>query len=281
MTKTKVVYILGSGRSGSTLLGIIMGNMTNVFFGGELFAWFKNRGQAESQNKNTLKFWGNILERNSTLINRHSTTYFPKLENYLGLLNYYIRSDIIKQYLKDNERLFKSISNYTGAEIIVDSSHYPLRLFYLSKISKLDVSIVYLVRHPLDVINSFQKSDVLQPSKHPIQAIFYYFVSNMISLITFYWLPSKNQNKWLIRYEDIIEQNDKYHDMYKSIFGTTFKAKTNYAVGNIFEGNRIKDKESIIISNKRSDSLLSLGWRVTTQVVNIPFMIIFKYKWRV
>lgn len=33
--RPKVIYVMGAGRSGSTILGVVLGNCTNVFDAGE------------------------------------------------------------------------------------------------------------------------------------------------------------------------------------------------------------------------------------------------------
>ena len=42
--KPKVLYIIGAHRSGSTVLGVTLGNCADMFFAGELHSWLSRGG---------------------------------------------------------------------------------------------------------------------------------------------------------------------------------------------------------------------------------------------
>ena len=51
LAKPKVIYVMGAGRSGSTILGVTLGNCADVFFAGELDKWLPRGGEPKLQRR--------------------------------------------------------------------------------------------------------------------------------------------------------------------------------------------------------------------------------------
>ncbi|MCZ6675379.1 MAG: hypothetical protein O7C75_20815, partial [Verrucomicrobia bacterium] len=62
MQKIKVIYIMGTGRCGGTILGILLGNLKDIFYAGELAFWHKFKGVPKTDNEEVLKFWLNFKD---------------------------------------------------------------------------------------------------------------------------------------------------------------------------------------------------------------------------
>ena len=61
----KLIYIIGSGRSGTTLLDILLGNAKDSFSAGELNRFTTRNGIPPKRDESSLenKFWRNVREK--------------------------------------------------------------------------------------------------------------------------------------------------------------------------------------------------------------------------
>src|ERR1700758_3634672 len=60
---TKVVYVMGAGRSGSSILGVALGNCEGVFFAGELNKWLPRKGTPSYPDPVREQFWSAVRAR--------------------------------------------------------------------------------------------------------------------------------------------------------------------------------------------------------------------------
>src|ERR1035438_8430676 len=60
--RPKVIYVMGAGRSGSTILGVTLGNCENVFYAGELDAWLARSGIPQLGGPERERFWGTVRD---------------------------------------------------------------------------------------------------------------------------------------------------------------------------------------------------------------------------
>src|SRR5258708_33769196 len=55
--RTKVVYVIGAGHSGSTILGLTLGNCDGVFFAGEVARWLRYDGRPPLEGEERAALW--------------------------------------------------------------------------------------------------------------------------------------------------------------------------------------------------------------------------------
>src|SRR4051812_9425114 len=61
--RPKLLYVLGTGRSGSTILGIALGNCEGIFYAGELHLWLGRAGKPPLKGAERERFWGAVREQ--------------------------------------------------------------------------------------------------------------------------------------------------------------------------------------------------------------------------
>ena len=61
-TRLKVIYVMGAGHSGSTILGVALGNCAGVFYAGELEEWLVNSGESPIGGTERTRFWKRVGE---------------------------------------------------------------------------------------------------------------------------------------------------------------------------------------------------------------------------
>ena len=166
----KVIYIVGFGRSGSTLLDIVLGSHPALEGGGELTnlvqgGWINNDYCACGVRGNDCPFWSTV-RREWT-----ARTGIRDLESYAKLQEHFTNS---KQWahLKREQRgpgaqfqdfarqtvaLYETMLQVGGKSAIVDSSKSPVRALALSMMPEIDLRLIHLVRDPRGVAWSLKK----------------------------------------------------------------------------------------------------------------------------
>jgi len=220
----KVLYIFGSDRSGSTILANILGSVEGFTSVGEInLLWDKglieNRLCSCNENLRSCNFWQEVLDdlggmdsldankiislRQSFVRQRHAYRYLLPWSNNRRISE---SENYLLQILAD---LYKSISNFTGSHVIVDSSKRAAYGFALTDTETLDVYALHLVRDSRAVAYSMQrkkrqldKTGVDFLTRHgPGKASIWWFYTNYITEM--FW--HRRADRYLrIRYEDFI-----------------------------------------------------------------------------
>jgi hypothetical protein len=220
----RVLYIGGAGRSGSTLLDLMLGQLPDFFAGGELkYLW--ERGLARNElcgcgarflecpfwsQVGTEAFggWDNIdvddVRKLEVEVDRHarvplmsapwmSPSYRQRMERF---------SDIL-------ESLYRGIQTVSGAKVIVDSTKRPSSAFLLRHVPSVDLRFVHLVRDSRGVAYSWSKRVVrpevvkdveYMPSYSPLKGGARWFANNSL----FHVLGAMRVPGLRLRYESLV-----------------------------------------------------------------------------
>ena len=177
--RIKVLYIAGFGRSGSTILGNILGELDGFFHAGELnFIWEHNfvedRLCSCGKSFSECGLWEHIVDgayggpggvdaeemvRLSALGTRTRHVLpmlFPAGRRYL-----YSR---LGRYPERLYRLYRAIKDATDSRMIVDSSKAPPYGYLLGGLPGVDLYVVHLVRDPRAAAFSWLRKKV-QPDR--------------------------------------------------------------------------------------------------------------------
>lgn len=162
----KVLYILGRGRSGSTILANVLGEIPGFFSAGELrFLWDpivvrRSRcGCGESIAECPL--WASVLQELSDVdldrvvswqheIVRESNIY--RLLSSRAMRDW----DALQGYARVTERLYRTIQAVTGCDVIVDSSKRPSYAAFIRSLEDCSPYFVHLARDPRASAYSWQ-----------------------------------------------------------------------------------------------------------------------------
>ena len=162
--KVAVVYVAGTGRSGSTLVGSVLGSSSGVVSIGEArHIW--TRGLVENwrcgcgEYFDRCPFWTAVLAESS--LRRHQIDLDRLRRSERELLR--LRASVWTQqwvrnpkrlrpdhgyYLDAVEALYGAIARISGSRAIVDSSKNPTYGALLSTMRSLDLRVLHLVRDP-------------------------------------------------------------------------------------------------------------------------------------
>ena len=291
--KITVVYIMGAGRSGSTLLTTLIGGSSTIFSSADLMQYYnyvcENKVCGDGNRISESPFWVNVLKslpsetaaisceidkRNYEL--EHHSAF---LKNFLGLTN----KDHIDRYLQQQKALINAVAQESGKNVIVDSSKYANRAFLLNRLDPdIDVKFIYNIRDLRGVINSFSKN--VQSPRKPLSALFYYLMVNMLSQIIFWMLPSEKKLK--IRYEDLMTDYKKVVSSISHLVGhpmddvvRKIEEGETFEIGPVIEGNRL-------VKNKKLKIKYDTAWKtgiprykqIIYYLIAAPLMILNRYR---
>jgi hypothetical protein len=201
--KPKVIYVMGAGRSGSTILGVTLGNCEGVFYAGELDKWLLRSGEPKLKGDERTSFWKRVKDE----VVDAEPLYGPTAHRYLErssalfiLRGRSVRGRIRKSYLRVMGELYRAVAANAGATHVVDTSHYPLRARQLQSLEGIELYLLLLVREPQQVIASFARGDVQEPRFNPAKTRAYLVLTHLLSA----WVFSRHppQRRFVLANED-------------------------------------------------------------------------------
>ena len=168
----KVLYVGGMGRSGSTLLGRLLGSVPGYVNVGELYLIWERLssdsircgcGEVFSQ----CEFWREAFRaafgtpdpaRRTRVLKTQQSLLRPKsLPPLLLGRGQPGRNAAWDEYREDMARLYQAIAAVTGARVIVDTSKFAAYAYLLDGIPEIDLRFVHLVRDSRAVAFSQQR----------------------------------------------------------------------------------------------------------------------------
>jgi hypothetical protein len=152
---------MGSGRCGSTILGVTLGNCEGAFFVGELDRWLPSGGQPVLGGTERTRFWNEVRARMDVDESLFGHEARDSLERALGAVRprgWSGRRRLRRRYRRAMADLYGTIAGLAGASHIIETSHFPLRARELKAIEEIDVYLIFLVRDPQSVLSSFTRT---------------------------------------------------------------------------------------------------------------------------
>lgn len=258
------LYIIGAGRSGSTVLDTVLGNHPRLESVGELInvarsGWLNNEYCACGQRANDCPYWNAVRQEWATRIGRDDPSAYRNLQlSFERLRNWptlWRRNDsAFQQYADQTLALYQSIRAVSGKTMIVDSSKQGSRAYALSKIAGLELRLLHLVRDGRGVAWSLQKSY----QKDERAGVQRHIPPRPIWRTALFWLLSNIQAGWLrrrlppaqshrVRYEDFVTQPAQVLTDLGGWLGLDFEPVltalnqgTALPVGHTIAGNRVR-----------------------------------------
>jgi hypothetical protein len=173
-----VIYIAGSGRSGSTLFERTLGEIPGFVNVGELIDLFRrtvSRGERCGCGRyfTDCSFWAKVGQRAFGGWDDESLMAISKLQLRIArqrhmprllampLADKRLRADIAS-YGANYARLYHAIATESGADFVVDASKWPVQALALAR-AGIDVRVIHLVRDVRGVAYSLGKRNVPRP----------------------------------------------------------------------------------------------------------------------
>lgn len=264
MTK-KLIYIIGTGRSGTTLLDIMLGNIDNTISLGEINRFYKRNGipPKRKETSEVYKFWSKIRIK----LNHNDETNYKKLEELFYNNEYhsaFIKSALNlcnSSYKKELINLYEQIHDCTEEDILIESSKYPSRALNLLNIDlkeKYDICYLYLKKDPVSVVASFQKKNLEQPSKGFLNSNLYYLLVNTLCSFAILILKLRGRKTCTIKYEDFVNYPTRNLELIQKKLNINviklikkIDIEEPLDTGFLFDGNRIRLDKTIVLKKQK------------------------------
>ncbi|HEY1834207.1 MAG TPA: sulfotransferase [Solirubrobacteraceae bacterium] len=252
----RVLYVMGAGRSGSTILGVALGNHPEVFYAGELDAWLRASGEPNFPGAERARFWSRV--RAGAPVDPALAGEEPWRLFEHSLAPFRLRSRSRRRALRGLYRqhagaLYSEIAAVSRRRWVLDSSHYPLRARELRRARRVELYLLYLVRDPAQVIASFSRTDVTNPPKARLLTEAYLHLTHLFSVAVF--LTHPRRRRMLVRYEDLADEPQQLLARITDWLGLARETLDldSLRTGQAFQGNRILERERIGFSVRRHE----------------------------
>lgn len=274
----RVIYIMGAGRSGSTLLDTVLANHPDVVGVGELVnlhsaGWTSNEVCACGKLGTECDFWTRVRDAWQRRVPQATIAGYVALQKRvefysgLGLLQIVrmLRQRIsptveFQSYLQQTEALYQSIAEVSGKSIIVDSSKHPIRGALLAHIQGIDLRLVHLVRDARAVVWSRKKALAADKSSGVQLAIkprsawysvaFWAFINVLAAIVCLF----RRKQSLRMRYEDFVAEPQAQLDRLGQVCGLDYSATAkalltgeSLKVEHPIAGNRMRMKGSVTL----------------------------------
>ncbi len=205
--KPKVIYVMGTGRSGSTILGIALGNCADIFYAGELNLWLGRKGKSPLPGPERAQFWAAVRGEVAADVPGSGAPRLEarRLERSTDLLRFWdwpAQRRMRTRYRHLAAGLYRAIAGASGATHVVDTSHFPRRARQLQSVDGIDLYLLFLTRNPRDIVASYSEDDIVFPRFKTFNTNIYLWLTYLLSLLVF--LRQPRERRLLVRYEGFI-----------------------------------------------------------------------------
>jgi hypothetical protein len=302
----KVLYIGGAGRSGSTLLDMILGNLPGFFSIGEASFFWEYLARRDiacgcGNELSTCGFWSAVVER----LSADETVDFDRLAILNKRLNRTRRLPRLTssrlmgwpegwgELVTGTQALYHTVWQLAKSDVLVDASKAPSHCFLLRCVSGIDLRILHLVRDGRAVVYSWSKRrkrhhavighEEYMLHRTKLQAILAWIIENAFTIRLGHTVPHYT----VLRYEDFVQ--DPYGELGRALKGLglgdidlrwlcepTLSLKPTHGVG----GNPVRFSKSgiSIVSDEQWQNKMNSITKLSLGLVAAPVLSYFKYR---
>lgn len=272
----RILYVVGCGRSGSTILGFALGNLARAIDLGEVLDFVKFRGQPNGFGPETdnYRFWSGLLTGIEKRLGKRIDfdrlrSLQARVDTHTALLLALIpgwRQAERAEWRTFLRALYDTLLDDPRFDIIVDSSKYPSRLWHLQSIyDERSLHVIHLLRDPLALARAFGTGEQSVSRGFVPSMMYYLYINASASLLT---LGEKWRSTYRLFYEDFVADPESQLRRICEAFEfdpgaslTLIREERPLPRGFIFNGNRMRVLPSIVLKKRARDTLRELGWR--------------------
>ncbi len=272
-TPLRVLYVLGCGRSGSTVVDTILGNHPDVVSAGEVTrvahqAWLSGGRCACGQLGSACAFWDDVKRRWTDLVGPVDIAHLANITRKVETERFWWRrlaeqvqrqNPMILDYGRLTGGLLRAIGDASRKRWIVDSSKGPTRALALAMIPGIELRVVHLVRDCRGVswsckkhLKKDEKRGVTKddPGQKAWRTAVVWNVGNMRSLRVCRRLPA--EHSICVRYEDFASNPEAEMERIGQLMGLNLNGLAEkvtsggvMSVGHTMAGNRLRMSGSL------------------------------------
>lgn len=303
-SKGRVLLITGSGRSGSTILDNVLGQVPGFFSCGEVRYIWERGFRADrlcgcGRPFSECPFWHDVIGEAFGGRNGVDPNRMIELQNMITRARQVPATltrgggkrlqERVHEYRMNLEKLYRAIRSRSGADVVIDSSKLPSYGYVLTTLDSLDVRAVQLVRDARATAHSWGRKKELPDFKDqrymqrfgPAKAAVLWEMWNGVAQA--YW--RKAPDRYLrIRYEDFIRAPEEIvrdivglfgHRLDEPLFGpnNTIELEANHTVA----GNPSRMKTGEIALRSDDEWVRKMSSRNKMVVTAIAWPLLRRY----
>ncbi len=268
-----MIYVMGAGRSGSTILGVTLGNCEQFFFAGELDKWLARSGVSQLEDAERIRFWSAVrdeVEGAEELFGYAAQRCLERSSALFRIREWPNRRRLRERYRRISESLYRAVADRACAACVIDTSHYPLRAHELRALRGIELYLLFLVRDPQSVVASLNRRDVAERRFGVLTANAYLWLTYLVSLFVF--LRHRRDRRLFVRHEELLADPEAVLGRILTLAGSpaAIPDLANLQTGLAFQGNRLLRSERLALEQRaarparssRLTALLQLPWTV-------------------
>jgi hypothetical protein len=253
----EVLYVMGTGRSGTTILEVLLTNDDALCGTGELKHIFRDgylRGLPCACGKlgHECDLWANV-RRSARWTQEDCARYGAAIEsleshkNFMRVFFGAIDANKAALHERATTEILRSVRRQTGSRVVVDSSKYPARALLLARMYPGKVRVLCITRSAAGLIAAFQKKN--DGEQHPKSrwAASAYF---LYVLLCMRLVRARLGDRCLtIRFEDLnrdpialLSRIEAWSGISLARARAKIAAGDAFQVGHIVTGNRLRKK---------------------------------------
>jgi hypothetical protein len=252
--RQKLAYVMGAGHSGSTILGITLGNCDGFFYAGELEEWVMTAERPRWGAADRQEFWSAVKDRvhgaegllggsANRCVERSSVSFRADL--------WPARRRLRPLYKRVGEDLIRAVAHVARASYVVDTSHFPLRARELRELPGIELYLIYLVRDPRDVVASNTRElsphEVAENRWRKLTMNASLWLTQLLCLRTFHSHP--RERRIFVRHEDFLDDPQAVTRQILDMLGSdaALPDLQKLAVGAPLQGNQLIRTDTVAI----------------------------------
>src|SRR5271154_7062919 len=121
VVRPKVIYVMGAGRSGSTIFGVALGNCEGIFDAGELEAWLRRSGVPNFAGSERTQFWSGVRKTvgDHDLFGDKAWLSLEHSSSLYRVDRWWARRRLRVSYRQLTERLLHAVASASGGTHVV------------------------------------------------------------------------------------------------------------------------------------------------------------------
>lgn len=279
-----ILYVTGTGRSGTTVLDVLLGNNAGVTGVGEFthilrHGFLQDRQCSCGKGARACELWARV--RGTIALDdedcARAAKLIAKLERHSRFLPVWFgwvnRRELVR-YRQVQQALFEGVSAATGSSVVVDSSKYETRALLLSRLFGDRVKVLCITRSAADLISAFRKrhdgEEQLNAKSTAAATAYYAFVLFCMRLLRY----RLGDRCLVLRFEDLkrdpaailsrIECWSGYrltHSIQK------LNAAEPFVVGHIVSGNRLRKRGTLKFEANPDEPAVAASTQVVARML--------------
>lgn len=199
MERIPVVYILGSGHCGSTLLNLLLNAHPSMVGLSELVSFQNHLHPGQDEVLTDQELWVKIKKRFEQIAPQGQ---FIEIDLSTPSLKQILGNSLPTRWVNDNYFLLRSVLDVMEEEVAVDASKGVRRLLGLEKTGMYDFRVIHLVRNGRAVVHSYRKKGYSFLSSFRRWFIPAVFTRRMMS-------PELRNATLTVKYEDLCDAPER------------------------------------------------------------------------